>query len=161
MYANESTSATMVAENSDSDLPPQAWTMAKLKTRPLEILSTLVEHISFSGDEQRKIALALKKLTSSAQRIRYAYDITVAYGSEQPPPASTIRLSSKTFGYDFALVKTQTKLNLFGKPKYVVRIYRSRFGEDNYAYLQMTTSPAKALTLIDQMYCHAAELHLP
>jgi hypothetical protein len=81
--------------------------------------------------------------------------------SDECPPEGTIRLSSSNFGYDFVLVKAHAGPAMFGKPRHVVQIYRSRLGEDNYSFLQMTTSLAKALSLIDRMYCQAAELHFP
>lgn len=135
------------------------------------MLSRLVEFSAFSDDEQRKLSDSLKEQASDAKRIRclYSYDITAFCGSESIevsnredcPPENIIRLSSRNFGYDFALVRADAGFDLFGSPRHVVQIYRSILDEDNYTYLQMTTSLAKARKLIDRMYCQAAELHLP
>jgi hypothetical protein len=162
------TPANMMDVNIDTGLLIRTGPVVNMEKWSLEMLSTLVESSAFSGEEQRKLTASLKRQASDAKRIRFAYDITAVCDSEhmkgssdECPPEGTIRLSSSNFGYDFVLVKAQAGPGLFGKPRHVVQIYRSRLGENNYSCLQMTTSLAKALSLIDRMYCQAAELHFP
>lgn len=136
---------------------------------PLDRVAKFNGSSNFSVDEQREIMTSLQEQASDAKRIRLAYDITAVCGSqhinghsnEEFAPAATIQLSSKNFGYDFALVKADGGTGLFGKPKHAVQIYRSRLGKNDYTYLDMTASAAKALALIDSLYCQAADLHYP
>jgi hypothetical protein len=140
-----------------------------LEVMPLDRLSTFNGAGNFSVEEQRKLIASVQELAVDVRRISLAYDITAVRGNqpiytqqhEEIEPAAAIVLRSRNFGYDFALVKAEAGTSLFGMPRQGVLIYRSRLGENNFTRLQMAASLAKALTLIDRMYCQAAELHYP
>jgi hypothetical protein len=168
-------SAAQKTPDNITDMHPAAGSRIRVEAitssdkLPLERVAKLNGSGNFSVDEQRKIMASLQEQTADAKRIRLAYDITAVCGSQQIDghsneefvPVAAIQLSSRNFGYDFALVKTDRGTGLFGKPKHAVQIYRSRLGENNYTYLDMTANTAKALALIDSLYCQAADLHYP
>lgn len=171
MYVDKKNPVNSPFVNSDASLLSRTKSVVNLNKTSLNMLSRLVEFSPFSDEEQRELSDSLKKKVSDAKRIRslYSYDITAFCASESievsnledRPPANIIRLRSRNFGYDFALVRADADFNLFRSSRHVVHIYRSMLDEDNYTYLQMATSLAKARELIDRMYLQAAELHLP
>ena len=128
----------------------------------LQMISILAERATFSADEMRSMLASLQGKASDKMCNRYGYDINASFSTTGKllVPEAVVQLSSRNWGYDFALAKVVVGRTLFGSPKYEVRIYISKLDEDEYVFLKSTSNLAKAFGLIDTMYCQAADLHL-
>jgi hypothetical protein len=71
------------------------------------------------------------------------------------------KLSSRNFGYEFALVHVDAGTGIFGTNEYAVRIYISCMHRDEYTFLRTTRNLGGAVRVIEQMYRRAAQQHLP
>jgi hypothetical protein len=129
----------------------------------LKAIPHLVERAPFSPADG---VLVLAHFQKAAARNKYAYDIEPSFsigvsGSNEALRNGIVKLSSKNFGYEFALINVDAGRGFFGGRKNVVRIYISNLHADEYSYLRSASSLSKALRTIDKMYCKAAKLHLP
>lgn len=97
--------------------------------------------------------------TNAAARIGYDYDVK-EIAAQDSLAAGLIQLTSRNFGYDFALVQVNDGRGFFGFPRKCVRIYFSNCNANEYGYLTSARSLPKALSIIDLMYKKAAEAHL-
>ena len=105
----------------------------------------------YSDTEKAAVFIHLRK---ARKEIGYGHDIRVT--DEQSAPAiGRIVLSSRNFGYDFAL------LNVTHGSTSHVEIYRSNQGSDKYTRAAHADDVGSALKMIDKMYRDAAKAHLP
>lgn len=173
MHVSQIASAEPVESGLDlastiDELPvADAAAVAAANRLSLQMISILAERATFSVDEMKSMLALLQGKAAGKIRNRYGYDINAAFSAANRLYVleNVVQLSSRNLGYDFALVKvaagrTVAGCTLFGSPKYEVRIYMSRLDEDEYVFLESAPSLAKAIGLIDKIYCQAADLHL-
>jgi hypothetical protein len=133
-----------------SDIPAVASNLATILTR--------VHTVAFGWEEYQSVAAFFQKKSLNSMRKRYCYDLqvntTIVEGVE------AIRISSRNYGYEFLLVKVSAEPEAHGESEYVMHIYRSVLGENDYELLGAASQLPRALEMIDRMYCQAADLHL-
>lgn len=104
-------------------------------------------------------ALLQVHLQTAGARIGFDYDVRAMDGSDLPT-RGVIQLTSKNFGYDFALVQVDNGRGMFGLRKKIIRMYASPGNTKDYAFIGEARSLSRALRRIDTMYREAANAHL-
>lgn len=98
-----------------------------------------------------------------SNRIRVGYDLRAPIGKPTQRaslvPEGVVCISSRQWGYDFALLKVRCGRSLFGNDKYAVRIFRSVFEADAYMFMRDARSAWKAFALLDDAFQKDATAH--
>lgn len=126
-----------------------------LSGRPLPV-DKLIAASAFASEE---VTALVEHLEKARQARRYDYDIQIA-DDGVTARAGLIVLTSRNFGYDFALVMEGGTKGFLGRRRTEVRILRSHCGRDSFTAAGAAPSLAKAMRVIDQMYYDAAAAHL-
>ncbi|NEX62717.1 hypothetical protein [Noviherbaspirillum galbum] len=100
------------------------------------------------------------RLMIAARRAGPHYDLVLA-ADRQLLAKGVVRLRSKNFGYEFALVQTSAGTGLFGKAKMRIRIYRSHLSGDRYTLVHTASGLSEAIRYVNRAYQEALRSHLP